>query len=91
MYADELEVWMPNPYVGRSDLIFCNRSETPEQNLISLLSYWCNVMWTVSDIERRVETKVLCVFVFIDYSNMFTDKCFCSQSNNILNFCVWKW
>jgi len=36
MNAGNQEVCMPNPYVGRSDLIFCNRSETPEQNLVSL-------------------------------------------------------
>jgi hypothetical protein len=36
MNAGIHEVKMPNPYVGRSDLIFCNHSETSEQNLVSL-------------------------------------------------------
>lgn len=50
--------------------------------------YWCNLMWIVSDIERRVDTKVC---VCIDYSNMFTDKCwFCSWCKNILKFLCMK-
>jgi hypothetical protein len=92
MNAGNHEVWMPNPYVGRSDLIFCNHSETPEQNLMFLFSVITVAMWCELCQNLKEGKHKSCVCMRIDYSNMFTDKCcFYSQRKSILNFCVWKW